>query len=117
MKKLIAIFISIILSLSIIYTSNAASLEKKLYKATIITKNKIAEDYIKWELYNKKIAKIFAKFRLDRDKVGLNKLKVLVNKNITILNNKKSLSGNDRKKLNLFNNIYYRTLLLLDYNL
>lgn len=117
MKKLIAIFISIIISLSIIFTSDAASLEKKLYKATIVTKNKIAQDYVKWDLYNKKIAKIFAKFRLDRDKVGLNKLKVLVNKNITLLNNKKSLTVNERKKLNLFNNIYYRTVLLLDYNL
>lgn len=117
MKKLIAIFISIIISLSIIYPSDAASLEKKLYKATIVTKNKIAQDYKNWDSLNKKIAQIFIKYRYNKDKVGLNKLKLLVNKNITLLNNKKSLTVNERKKLNLFNNIYYRTMLLLDYNL
>lgn len=117
MKKLITIFVSIIISLSVIYPSDAASLEKKLYKATIVTKNKIAQDYAKWNLYNKKIAKIFAKFRLDKNKVELNKLKILLNKKITQLNDKKSLSRNDRKKLNLYNNLYYRTVLLLDYNL
>jgi hypothetical protein len=47
MKKLITIFVSIIINLSVIYPSDAASLEKKLYKATIVTKNKIAQDYAK----------------------------------------------------------------------
>jgi len=45
MKKIITIITSIIISLSIINTTNADNLDKKLYKAVIITKMDITKDY------------------------------------------------------------------------
>ena len=115
MKKIIALLVSVVVSLSIITPTNAGSLEKKLYKWVIITKTQIARDYN--EKYNDKISKIFIKFRYYKDKKTLWKLEVLLKEKITELNNKNILSAKQKKKLNLFNNLYYRTKLLLDYEL
>lgn len=117
MKKILVLIISIFISFSIVNQSIAWTLEKKLYRDVIITKVKIAKDYKKWDLYNKKISEIFIKFRYEKDKVGLNKLETLLKEKILELNNKTVLSGAERKKLNLYNNIYYRAILLLRYNL
>lgn len=117
MKKLLVLIISIIISFSIINPSNAWNLESKLYRSVIVSKAKISKDYEKWDLYNEKISKIFIKYRYYKDKATLNKLEVLLKEKIIALNNKTILSAAERKKLNLYNNLYYRTKLLLDYNL
>lgn len=117
MKKYLIILISIVTSFSLINTSNAWSLEAKLYKAAILSKNQIAKDYKNWELYNKKISEFFTNLRYKKDTKTLTKLETTLKKQLLELNSKKVLSRKQRIKLNLYNNIYYRTKLLLDYNL
>lgn len=115
MKKIITLLVTIIISFSIINPANAGTLEKKLYKWVIVTKTQIEKDYN--EKYNEKITKIFIKFRYLKDKNTLSKLEILLKDKIIKFNSKEILSKNDKKILNLYNNLYYRTKLLLDYEL
>ena len=115
MKKIIALFNSIIISLSVINPTHAWTIDRKLYKWVIVTKAQIEKDYS--AKYNDKIAQIFINFRYLKDKTTLNKLEVLLKERIQTLNSKEILSRNERKVLNLYNNLYYRTKLLLDYEL
>lgn len=115
MKKIISFVIVLIVSLSSINTSNAFELESKLYKSVIISKLKIEKDYSK-EI-NEKIVSIFTKLRYKKDISTLERIEVLLKSKIRELNNKTILSAAERKKLNLYNNLYYRTVLLLNYNL
>lgn len=117
MKKIIVLFISIFISFSITNTTNAWNIERKLYKQVIITKFKIKNDYRNGELYNKKIAEIFVKYRYNKDKITLNKLEVLLKNKIISLKSKSILSRAERIKLNLYYNLYFRSKLLLEYNL
>ncbi len=115
MRKLIILAVTVIISFMFISSAKAGSLEKKLYKWVIVTKTKIKKDYS--EEVNSKIVNIFIKYRYLKDKKSLNKLEVILKEKIIKINSKKVLSRNDRKLLNLYNNIYYRTKLLLDYNI
>ena len=115
MKTLISLVIIFIISISTISTSNASNIEHKLYKKVIITNIQIKKDY--WEKVYKKIVSIFSKYRYDKDTSSLNKLKTILVKKIMKLNEKSFLTKNEQKKLNLYNNLLYRTVLLLEYNL
>jgi len=115
MKKIFLFITSLLISLSFINTSNAISLDHKLYKSVTITNLQIEKDY--WKEIKNKIILIFKKLRYEKNITTLNKLENLLKWKITILNNKKILSAAERKKLNLYNNLYYRTILLLKYNL
>ncbi len=117
MKKIITIITSIIISLSIINTTNADNLDKKLYKAVIITKMDITKDYEEWETINNSIVKMFIKLRGDKNKTKLREIKTILKEKIIVLYNKKDKSFLEKRKLNMYNNMYYRTVLLLDYNL
>lgn len=115
MKKTLLLIVSLFISFSVINSSHASSLENKLYKSVSITKMQIEKDYSK--SVNEKIVSIFTKYRYLKDKTTLNKLEVLLKDKIRILNEKSILTNSEKKKLNLYNNLYYRTVLLLKYNL
>ncbi|MDD2870579.1 MAG: hypothetical protein PHS49_01190 [Candidatus Gracilibacteria bacterium] len=116
MKKTIFLIISIIIvTLFIGSTYAAINLEKKLYKDTILSTNKIKQDYSNGEIMAKKISDIFKKYRYTRNVVAVQNLQNIVRAKIIVLNKKSVLTRNDRRLLNLYNNIYYRTVLLLDY--
>lgn len=117
MKKIFFWTLALILSFILINTSNANNTENLLYKNTAISKAQIEKDYPNGKSLNKKIENMFVKYRYLKDKQTLNKLEVTLKKEIIKLNSKSYLWRNDRKKLNLFNNLYYRTKLLLNYNL
>ncbi|MDP2089998.1 MAG: hypothetical protein Q8K30_00240 [Candidatus Gracilibacteria bacterium] len=117
MKKIALLIISLLFS-SIIFTGvSAAESEAKLYKDAILSTNKIKTDYINGKDLVKKIEKAFNKFRYDKDRVKAQNIQNIVKKGIDKLNTKTNLTSDERKKLNLYNNIYYRTLLLLNYQL
>jgi len=115
MKKILLLIMSLLISSLVINYSYASSLENKLYKSVSITKIQIEKDYSK--NVNKKIVYIFAKYRYLKDKTTLNKLGILLKNKIRVLNKKSFLTMIEKKKLNLYNNLYYRTILLLKYNL
>lgn len=118
MKKIFLSIVLVISLLSPLFTSanKDSYLEKKLYKNTIISQLKISKDY--WKKYNEKISKIFIKFRYEKDTETLNKLKDILKSKISeMLQRKNSLNYAERKKLNLYQNLYYRTILLIDYQL
>lgn len=115
MKKIIISFISILLSFLIVNSANATSLEKKYYKQIIITKTKIKNDYS--SLYNDKIALIFAKYRYYKNVDTLTKLEVVLKDRILKLRSKNILTKSEDRQLNLYLNLFYRTKLLLDYQL
>ncbi|MFC1797774.1 hypothetical protein ACFLY2_00920 [Patescibacteria group bacterium] len=117
MKKIIVLVLSILISLSMVSSSNAASLENKLYKSVIISKFQISKDYKDGKSYNNKIRDVFIKMRYFKERETLNKLEVLLKERIREFNAKEVLLKNERKKLNLYNNLYYRTKLLLDFQL
>lgn len=118
MKK---IFLSTILVVSLLLPifTNANEdnyLERKLYKDVILTQFQISRDY--WKEYNEKITQIFINYRYLKDIETLNKLKEVLKPKISeMLERKNSLNYAERKKLNLYQNLYYRTILLLDYQL
>jgi len=95
--------------------SHADEIKNKLYKSTITTSFQIKKDY--GTKVNTKIVTIFKKFRYTKNTTTLNKLEIVLKKKIQQLNNKNLLKSKEKKKLNLYNNLYYRTLLLLNYNL
>ena len=113
MKNVIILLNFISIFFMQINQTNAWNLENKLYKQAIISKIQIKKDY--WENINSKTVNIFMIYRYLKDKKSLNKLEILLKEKIIKLNTKKVLSKIDRKKLNLYNNMYYRTKLLLDY--
>jgi hypothetical protein len=115
MKNVIISIISIVMFFWIINQVNAWSLEKKLYKQVIITKVQIKKDY--WDIVNLKIRDLFIQYRYLKNYKTINKLETLLKKEIIKLNTKRILYKSDKKKLNLYNNVYYRIRLLLDYQL
>ena len=116
MKKIVILLVSLFISLSVISQSNAwTNTENKLYKQVSITSKQVEKDY--WKIAVSKIRDQFIMYRYTKNTVFLNKLEKALKSWIQKLNSKKILSVNQRKKLNLYNNIYYRTKLLLDYNL
>ena len=117
MKKILILILSIILSSFYIIQATASNLEEKLYKNVIVTKNQIEKDYPNGKALNAKIAWIFIKYRWDKDKVNLEKLKDLLKGKIIKLENKNILRNNDKKLLNLYKNLFFRAALLTDYNL
>ncbi len=117
MKKISLLFISIIISSIIFSWVYAIDLEKKLYKDTILSANKIELEYKNWKDLNKKIEKIFIKYRYEKNIKTVLNLQNILKQQILKINSKSNLTRNDKKVLNLYNNIYYRTILLLDYQL
>jgi len=117
MKKVIILIISIITSLSLLLQVNASNLEEVLYKNVIVTKNQIEKDYTNGKALNTRIAEIFIKYRWDKDKINLEKLKDLLKWKIIILENKDRITNNEKKVLNLYKNLFFRAVLLTDYNI
>ena len=115
MKKILLLITSLLISFSFSNSTNAISLDHKLYREVTITNIQIEKDY--WKEVKEKIVTIFKKYRYNKDIETLNKLEVLLKERIQDLNNKSILSRTERKTLNLYNNLYYRTILLLNYNL
>jgi len=60
---------------------------------------------------------MFIKLRGDKNKTKLREIKTILKEKIIVLYNKKDKSFLEKRKLNMYNNMYYRTVLLLDYNL
>ncbi len=117
MKKIALLIIALLFS-SIIFTwVSAAESQAKLYKDAILSTNKVKTDYSNGKDLIKKIERAFNKFRYDRDRVKAQNIQNVVKKGIDKLMSQKYLTSDDKKKLNLYNNIYYRTLLLLNYQL
>ena len=117
MKKIALLIIALLFS-SIIFTwvfANETS--AKLYKDTILSTNKIKTDYSNGKDLVKKIEKAFNKYRYDKDRAKAQNLQNIVKKGIDKMMSQKYLTSDDKRKLNLYNNIYYRTLLLLNYQL
>jgi hypothetical protein len=115
MKKTILLVISLLfINLFTINLSHADALKNKLYKATILSTNQIKKDYPK--KIHQKIVQIFTKYRYEKDINTLNKLKNLLKSRIQSLNSKSFLNSKEKKLLNFYNNLYYRTELLLRYN-
>ena len=117
MKKIIAILVTVILSLSVINWAYAWTLERKLYKQVILSKTKIQKEYEDWKILVKKISDIFIEYRYNKDIETLEWLEIILKEKIIILNKKDVLSRSERKTLNIYYHIYYRTKLLLDYQL
>lgn len=117
MKKTALLIVSLLFSTIIFNWVQANEVERKLYKDAILSTNQIKTDYKNGNDLTKKIEKIFIKYRYTRDTVTVLNLQKVVKKNIDLLNAKTNLTSDERKKLNLFKNIYYRTVLLLDYQL
>jgi hypothetical protein len=116
MRKTTLLIISLIFTLVFISSTFASiNLEKRLYKETILSSNKIKAEYTNGRELIKRISNIFIKYRSDKDKVSVQKLQNTLKPKIVALNNKTNLTRNDRKLLNLYNNLYFRTVLLLDY--
>jgi CRISPR/Cas system CSM-associated protein Csm2 small subunit len=115
MKKILLLIISLLISFSFVNYTNAISLDHKLYREVTITNIQIEKDY--WKEVKEKIVTIFKKYRYEKNIETLSKLKKVLKDKIQTLNNKSILSRTERKTLNLYNNLYYRTILLLDYNL
>jgi len=113
MKKIITLII--LLSFFFIGNANANNLENKLYKSVTITKMQIEKDY--WKKVNEKIVSIFTNYRYEKDIKTLTKLEKLLKEKIIDFKRKNILSTKEKKKLNLYNNLFYRTSLLLRYNL
>jgi len=117
MKKTLTIILSIIISLSFINTTNADNLDRKLYKAVVLSKLQITKDYEESNEINKSIVSMFVKLRYNKNKTKLREMKIILKEKIIELNTKNNKSFLEKRKLNMYNNIYYRTILLLDYNL
>lgn len=117
MKKIALLIISLFYSFIIYNWVQADEVEKKLYKDTILSTTKIKNDYANGSVLVDKIGKIFMKYRYNQDRATVKNLQNLVKKNIDKLTAKETLTVDEKKKLNLFKNIYFRTVLLLDYQL
>ncbi len=114
-NTIIFILIFSFLNLFNINLSHADELQNKLYRSTILTTNQVKKDY--WKEINQKIVDIFVKYRYEKDTVTLNKLEWLLKEKIRLLNSKSILTIKEKKLLNFYNNLYYRSELLLKYNL
>ena len=117
MKKIIAIFLTVILSLSVINWAYAWTLEMKLYKQAIVSKSQIIREYNDGKAIVNKISEIFIQYRYEKDIESLESLEIVLKEKIIELNSKNLLSRSERKTLNIYNHIYYRTKLLLEYQL
>lgn len=117
MKKITTLLISLIISFSYINNTNANNLENKLYKWVVITQFNISKDYKNGKNLNKKIETIFIKYRYLKDRKTLNNLEKILKGKLEKFNSKKTLTRLEKRKQNLYLNLYYRTKLLLDYNL
>ena len=115
-KKIITFLI--IFSFLYNYTfSNFELNEKLIYKQTLITRSKIKREFIDWEKINKKIENMFLMYRYKKDVKWLKDLQELLKKQIIYLNNKNVKSRIDNKKILIYNHMYYRTIILLEYQL
>jgi len=117
LRSVIVLFILSIFSISSVNALNTINLEKALYKDAILSMNKITQDYQNWEEINRKIERIFILHRYNKDINAIKDLQNLLKSKIVELNSKTSLTRNDRILLNLYSNIFYRTVLLLNYQL
>jgi len=117
MKKIMSL---IILSIFAVWLFNytyatSTNLDKKLYKETIISSHIIRTQYSDWKKILKNIEQAFLKYRYDRDIEKATRLQNILKERIYNLSMKKSLTRNERKMLAIYKNMYYRTVLLLDY--
>lgn len=105
----------IIISVSIFQDTYADDLNKKLSKSIIVTKHQIEQDYENWKAYNQALETKFIEFRRYKKTATLNQLDRILKQYIQDAHEKTFLTESQRKKLNLYKNIYYRTILLRDY--
>ncbi len=117
MKKIIILLISLFISISFLNTTNADNIENKLYKWVVVTKFHINQDYTNGKSINEKIKNTFIKYRYLKDRKTLNNLEKTLKEKLVEFKSKKSLTRLEKRKENLYLNLYYRTKLLLDYNL
>lgn len=117
MKKILSylIIISIIVISFNNYSFASNNLDKKLYKETIISSYILKTQYSDWKRIISKIEKLFIKYRYEKDKKSATELQKVLKEKIYKLSIKKSLSRSERKMLAIYKNMYYRTVLLLDY--
>ena len=117
MKTIKLLMISLICSLFIFKWINAESnnLKFKLYKQIALSSKQIINDY--WKKVNNKITKIFIKYRYTENKIILNKINKKLKKILSKIDKNAVLSRKQKKKINLFKNILYRSEVLLRYNL
>lgn len=113
MKKIFAFLISSIVLFSIWLNNVSASNQADLYKAIILSKAKIKQDF--GEDYNKIIWKYFEKLRISQDISKVNELNSRLEK-ILEEYSKRWISATERNH-NLILNLYYRTKILKDYHL
>lgn len=113
MKKIFAAFLVSALLISTSF-ANSKNEENRLYKAIILSRDKISKDFSKWDLYNRAIKKYFDELRISKDKKKMDDLESRLNKAIKFYSNK-SLNINERKDYNIILNISYRLELLRKY--
>lgn len=113
MKKIFAAFLVSALLVSTSF-ANSKNEENRLYKAIILSRDKISKDFSKWDLYNRAIKKYFDELRISKDKKKMDDLESRLNKAIKFYSNK-SLNINERKDYNIILNISYRLELLRKY--
>lgn len=114
MKKII---VALVLAFSIIGTSfaNTSKDEATLFKAIVLSKAKIEQNYAEGKKYNKIIASFFVELRTTKNYSKINELDEKLTKLISNYKNKNYLSREDEKIYNVILNIYYRNKLLKDY--
>lgn len=114
MKKII---VALVLAFSIIGTSfaNTSKDEATLFKAIVLSKAKIEQNYAEGKKYNKIITSFFAELRTTKNYSKINELDEKLTKLISNYKNKNYLSREDEKIYNVILNIYYRNKLLKDY--
>lgn len=113
MKKIFAAFLVSALLVSTSF-ANSKNEENRLYKAIILSRDKISKDFSKWDLYNRAIKKYFDELRISKDKKKMDDLESRLNKAIKFYSNK-SLNINEKKDYNIILNISYRLELLRKY--
>ena len=114
MKKII---VALVLAFSIIGTSfaNTSKDEATLFKAIVLSKAKIEQDYAEGKRVNQIIASFFANLRSTKNYSKINELDEKLTTLVSNYKNKNYLSREDEKIYNVILNFYYRTKLLKDY--
>ncbi|PZM84924.1 hypothetical protein DLH72_02735 [Candidatus Gracilibacteria bacterium] len=114
MKKLL---LSVFLSLFIFSNSfaNSKQEELKLYKAIIVSKNKIEKDFTDGKIYNKAIDNLFTELRISRNKTKIDDLERRLTNAISKFSGKTYMTAKEDREYNLVLNLYYRTKLLKEY--
>lgn len=114
MKKII---VALVLAFSIIGTSfaNTSKDEATLFKAIVLSKAKIEQDYTEGKRVNQIISSFFANLRSTKNYSKINELDEKLTTLVSNYKNKNYLSREDEKIYNVILNFYYRTKLLKDY--